>query len=255
MCVIVVGWRVAAEYPLVVIANRDENFDRPTAPAAFWEEAPGVLAGRDLEAGGTWLGITRNQRFAAVTNYREPPHVIADAPSRGHLVSDFLKARRRPDTYLRGVARQGKQYNGFNLLVADRDSLHYYSNRGEAPKALPPGIYGLSNNLLDVPWPKLEAAKSFFSHALAALPDLEPCFQILADDEIAADGDLPDTGVGLERERMLSAIFVKGAPGYGTRSSTVIAVRADNSVRFVERRFGPSGAPAGGTDVAFMAEG
>lgn len=254
MCVIVVGWRVSAEYPLVVIANRDEFFDRPTAPAAFWEDAPGVLAGRDLEAGGTWLGITRNQRFAAITNFREPHHVIPDAPSRGHLVADFLKARRRPDTYLRAVARQGKQYNGFNLLVADRDSLHYYSNRNEAPVPLPPGIYGLSNNRLDVPWPKIEAAKSFFVHAMAALPDLEPCFQILADDEIAPDGQLPDTGIGLEWERVLSSIFVC-SPEYGTRSSTVIAVRADNSVRFVERRFGPGGTPAGGTDVAFMAEG
>lgn len=253
MCVIVVAWRVSADYPLVVAANRDELFQRPTAPASFWEDAPHVLAGRDLQAGGTWLGVTRGLRFAALTNIREPHLFNPEAPSRGMLVSDFLTGRRRSDTYLRSVARVGKQYNGFNLLAADRDSLYYYSNRGDAPRELPPGIYGLSNNQLDTPWPKTEAAKSFFAHALRSLPDLEPCFRLLSDDEMARDEELPDTGVGLEWERVLSAIFVK-SPEYGTRSSTILAVRADNSVRFVERRFGSDGSPAGGTDVAFMAE-
>lgn len=253
MCLIVIAWRMSADYPLVVAANRDELFERPTAPASFWEDAPHVLAGRDLQARGTWMGVTRSLRFSAVTSIREPDKFNPEAPSRGLLVSEFLTGRRRPDTYLRSVSRQAKLYNGFNLLAADRDALYYYSNRGPAPVELPPGIYGLSNDLIDVPWPKLGAAKSFFGNALKSLPDLEPCFGVLSDDEIAADEDLPDTGVGIEWERVLSAIFVKSAT-YGTRASTILAVRADNSVRFVERRFGVAGAPLGGTDVAFMAE-
>lgn len=254
MCLIVVAWRVSADYPLVVAANRDEYFARRTMPAAFWADAPQVLGGRDMQGGGTWMGITRTQRFAALTNVREPGQIIDGAPSRGGLVSDFLTGRRRPNTYLRDVARQGKNYNGFNLLVADRTGLYHCSNRGTPPEELPPGIYGVSNHRLDTPWPKLESAKAAFARALPALPDINPAFELLADDSIAPDAELPDTGVGPEWERILSAIFVK-APDYGTRSSTVIAVRADNSVRFVERRYGPGGAPAGGTDVAFMAEG
>jgi uncharacterized protein with NRDE domain len=254
VCLIVVAWRVSADYPLVVAANRDEFFDRRTMPAAFWSDAPQVLAGRDMKASGTWMGITRTLRFAALTNVREPDAALEDAPSRGLLVSEFLTGRRRPNTYLRDVARQGKNHNGFNLLVADRNSLFHCSNRGAPPEELPPGIYGLSNHRLDTPWPKLEAAKAAFAKALNALPDVNPAFDLLADDTIAPDEALPDTGVGPEWERLLSAVFVKST-AYGTRSSTVIAVRADNSVRFVERRFGPGGSPAGGTDVAFMAEG
>jgi uncharacterized protein with NRDE domain len=254
VCLIVIAWHVLPEYPLVVAANRDEFFDRPSAPAAFWTDAPTVLAGRDLQAGGSWMGITRQLRFAAVTNFREPRPETLPTSSRGHLVADFLTGRRRPDTYLKEVARRGASYNGYNLLVADRDTLWYHSNRGAAPRELPPGIYGLSNNLLDVPWPKLASARQLFEQSLDKLPDLTPGFELLEDDSVADDADLPDTGVGIEMERALSSIFVR-LPNYGTRASTMLLVRADNSIRFVERRFGPNKAPAGGTDVAFMAEG
>ena len=248
------AWRVSPDYPLVVAANRDEFFDRPTAPAAFWGDHPNVLAGRDLSGGGTWMGITRNLRFAALTNVRESRETFRpDAPSRGKLVSEFLIARRRPDTYTKAVARQGGQYNGFNLLVADREMLYYHCNRGNALKELPPGIYGLSNHALDTPWPKLETARERFTASVERMPDYEAMFEMLIDDSPAPDDQLPETGVGIEWERVLSSVFVKSA-NYGTRSSTIIAVRADNSVRFIERRFGPGGAPAGGTDVAFMAE-
>lgn len=249
-----IAWRVSPDYPLVVAANRDEFFDRPTTPATFWDDAPNVLAGRDNVGNGTWMGITRNLRFAALTNVREGRETYnPDAPSRGKLVSEFLLARRRPDTYGKSVARMGNQYNGYNLLVADRDALYYQANRSGVLKELPPGIYGLSNHELDTPWPKLESAKAAFSEALQLVPNYEKMFELLADDTYAPDEDLPDTGVGLEWERVLSAIFVK-AENYGTRASTVISIRADNSVRFIERRYGPGGAPAGGTDVAFMAE-
>lgn len=249
-----IAWRVSPDYPLIIAANRDEFFDRSTAPAAFWEDQPNVLAGRDLHAGGTWLGITRTLRFAALTNVRESRETFnPDAPSRGKLVSDFLIARRRPDTYTKTVSRQGAQYNGLNLLVADREMLYYYCNRGNKLKELPPGIYGVSNAELDAPWPKLETARRRFADSVGRMPDFESLFALLADDTPAPDAELPDTGVPIEWERTLSSIFVK-SPNYGTRSSTVVAVRADNSVRFIERRYGPGGAPAGGTDVAFMAE-
>lgn len=254
MCLILLAWRVSPEYPLVVASNRDEFFDRPSVPAAFWSDAPNVLAGRDLQAGGSWMGITRQLRFAAVTNYREPRPAELPTTSRGHLVADFLTGRRRPDTYLKEIARRGASYNGYNLLVADRDSLWYHSNRGVAPRELPPGIYGLSNNLLDEPWPKLSVARQRFEQSLDSLPDLHPFFELLEDDSVAPDAELPDTGVGIELERALSSVFVR-LPHYGTRASTVMLVRADNSIRFVERRFGAGKAPAGGTDVAFMAEG
>ena len=249
-----IAWRMSPDYPLIIAANRDEFFDRPTTPAAFWEDLPNVLAGRDLHAGGTWMGITRTLRFAALTNVRESRDTFnPEAPSRGKLVSDFLIARRRPDTYTKTVSRAGSQYNGFNLVVGDREMLYYYCNRGNKMRELPPGIYGLSNHELDTPWPKLESARQQFTSAINRLPDFEVMFSLLADDSPAPDELLPDTGVPLEWERTLSSIFVK-SPNYGTRSSTIVAIRADNSVRFIERRYGPGGSPAGGTDVAFMAE-
>ena len=248
------AWRVSPDYPLIVAANRDEFFDRPTAPAAFWGDQPNVLAGRDNAAGGTWMGITRNLRFAALTNVRESRDTFnPDAPSRGKLVSEFLSARRRPDTYSKSVSRLGSQYNGLNLLVADREMMYYYCNRGNTLKELPPGIYGVSNHALDTPWPKLESARESFTRSVSKMPDYEAIFEMLNDDSPAPDELLPETGVGVEWERVLSSIFVKSA-NYGTRSSTIVAVRADNSVRFIERRFGAGGAPSGGTDVAFMAE-
>lgn len=249
-----IAWRTSPDYPLVIAANRDEFFDRPTTPAAFWEDLPNVLAGRDLHGGGTWMGITKTLRFAALTNVRESRETFnPEAPSRGKLVSDFLIARRRPDTYTKTVSRQGNQYNGFNLLVGDREMLYYYCNRGNKMKELPAGIYGLSNQELDTPWPKLESARQQFTAAITRLPDYEAMFTLLGDDTPADDGQLPNTGVAPEWEKTLSSIFVK-SPNYGTRSSTIVAVRADNSVRFIERRYGPGGSPAGGTDVAFMAE-
>lgn len=248
------AWRMSPDYPLVIAANRDEFFDRSTAPAAFWSDHPNVLAGRDLAAGGTWMGITRSLRFAALTNVRESRETFnPDAPSRGKLVSEFLIARRRPDTYSKTVSRQGAQYNGLNLLVADREMLYYYCNRGNILKELPAGVYGLSNQALDTPWPKLESARAAFTKSLGKMPDFEAMFEMLGDDSPAPDAALPETGVGIEWERTLSSIFVK-SPNYGTRSSTIVAVRADNSVRFIERRFGVGGQPSGGTDVAFMAE-
>jgi uncharacterized protein with NRDE domain len=238
MCLILIAWQAHADYPLVVAANRDEFFARPSAAAAFWPEAPQVLAGRDLEAGGTWLGISREQRFAALTNYREGGQAATKARSRGALVADFLTGAASPSAYQKQVAARGADYNGFNLFVADGQHLAYYANRGDSPpRVLSPGIYGLSNHLLDTPWPKLATAKASFAKALAELPSQAAFFDLLADQEIVADSHLPETGVPLAWERILSAVFVR-SEDYGTRASTLLVRHRGGLTTLIERSFG-----------------
>jgi uncharacterized protein with NRDE domain len=239
MCLIVVGWRVHADYPLLVAANRDEFYARPTAGAGYWMDAPQIIAGRDLQAGGTWLGITRGGRFAAVTNVREPG-TTQGLHSRGRLTRNFLAGSQSAADYVAQIALA--EYSGFNLLAGDGTELWYCSNRGAPPLALAPGVYGLSNHLLDSPWPKLLTARQRFTQALASLPERDPLFAILADDEIVPDNELPDTGVPLEWERRLSAIFVH-SENYGTRASTVLIQAASGAITFEERSFGPNGRP------------
>lgn len=235
MCLILVAWRVHPDYPLVVAANRDEFFSRPTAPAAFWRDAPNLLGGRDLQAGGTWMGVTRDGRFAALTNFRDPASQRSDAASRGTLVSEFLQGAQTPAEYLDAVSRRGQDFNGFNLLAGDAaSSLAWFSNVGGQPRELGAGVYGICNHLLDTPWPKVQAAKSALHAALADLPDDSGLFQLLCDDSVHPDDSLPRTGVSLEWERLLSAAFVK-APGYGTRSSTVLLVAKDGWAVFDEK--------------------
>ena len=239
MCLIVVGWQVHSDYPLLVAANRDEFYARPTALAGYWPDAPEIIAGRDLEAGGTWLGITRGGRFAAVTNVREP----GGAPgihSRGRLTRDFLGGSQGAGEYLGQLALD--DYAGFNLLAGDGKELWYCSNRGAPPVALARGIYGLSNHLLDSPWPKLLTARQRFAAALPRVPERDPLFAILADDEIVPDEELPATGVPLDWERRLSAIFIR-SENYGTRASTVVLQATDGAISFEERSFGPYGQP------------
>lgn len=238
MCLILVAWQVHSDYPLVVAANRDEFHARPTAVAARWPDAPHVVAGRDLEAGGTWLGVTDAGRFAAVTNVREPGKPKGPQ-SRGRLTQDFLAGAASPGDFAAGVADGA--FSGFNLLVADAQTLCYRSNRDGVARALPAGIYGVSNHLLDTPWPKLTTAKARFAEAIEHLPVEAPFFDLLADDEIVPDGDLPATGVPLEWERRLSAVFVR-SPDYGTRASTLLLRRRDGSGLLVERSFDAAGA-------------
>ena len=251
MCLIVLAWRTHPDYPLVVAANRDEFFARSSAPAGFWPDAPEILAGRDLEAGGTWLGVSRRLRFAAVTNFREGDRQLVDAPSRGALVADFLAAKNDPETSLEALVRRSAGFNGFNLFVGDGQRLGYYSNRGPSPRWLAPGIYGLSNHLLDTPWPKLSAAKTAFAKALQHLPDSARFFELLADPEIVADTHLPETGVPLEWERILSAIFVN-SPEYGTRASTLLTMHRTGQVTLVERCFGQNAIPLGEVSETFQ---
>lgn len=240
MCLILLGWRAHPDFPLVVAANRDEFHKRPTAPAGFWTDHPQVLAGRDLLGGGTWMGVTRNGRFAALTNYRNPQHMRPDAPSRGPLVSRFLTGSDSPMDYLAQVERRGGDFNGFNLLVGNGRSLAWYSNVSGEMRTLEPGVYGLSNELLDTPWPKVERAKSDLSRSLGSLPDDTDLLHLLRDDRIYPDEALPRTGVSIELERMLSAAFIRADDQrYGTRSSTVLLQDRDGMICFDEQQWKP----------------
>lgn len=233
MCLVLIAWRTHPDYPLVVAANRDEFFARPTAAASFW---PGdeILAGRDLKGGGTWMGVTRAGRFAALTNYRDPDRHRDGLASRGKLVADFLAAQEKPMPWLQGLASRRAAYNEFNLIVSDGDTLACLSSVTGEIRLLERGVHGLSNHLIDTPWPKVQVAKSALSDALAALPDDAPLLALLRDDSVHPDESLPRTGVSLEWERLLSSAFVR-APGYGTRSSTVLLVGGPRTLTFDEQ--------------------
>jgi uncharacterized protein with NRDE domain len=254
MCLAVIALGAHPFYPLVVAANRDEFHDRPTAAAAWWDES--WLAGRDLQAGGTWLGITRAGRIALLTNVRDPARHDPQAPSRGNLVTRALADAAPPAEALAAAIADGGEHNGFNLVVGNSTEMHWGSNRAGTPRALAPGLHGLSNASLDTPWPKVVRTKA----AIAAWCDArggDPAalLSVLADRSLAPDDELPATGVTLAWERMLSAPFIV-SERYGTRSSTVIAVDAEGHVQFVERAFDAAGEPAGEVIERFdIAEG
>jgi uncharacterized protein with NRDE domain len=247
MCLIVFAWRPEHDVPLLLAANRDEFYARPTLPLAAWEDAPQVLAGRDLEAGGTWLGLGPGGRFAALTNIRDPLQPPGHR-SRGDLVARFLTSGIGLDDYLREVRGRSAEYAGFNLLLGivepgQAPRLMYFNARRSEPVALAAGVYGLSNAALDAPWPKLIKARE----ALAAQLDdplEDELLAVLNDPEPAADADLPDTGVGLATEKLLSSVFI-ASPSYGTRASTLVTLRAGGRRRIVERSYGPYGGHLG----------
>ena len=243
MCLIVVAIDLRPDYPLLIAANRDEFFARPTAPAQYWPDLTQVLAGRDLDQGGTWMGITREGRFAAVTNFRDGDRRVG-RKSRGWLVRDFLAGDEEPAGYLARIDAEHDAYDGFNLIVGSGHALAYYSNRNRKVSALGSGVYGLSNHLLDTPWPKVERAKE----ALRGLRDIPAehlegaLAQLLADDARAPDEALPRTGVSLEWERVLSSAFIR-TPEYGTRASTLVLGARTGQTVFRESSFGPDGQP------------
>ena len=272
------AWQAHADFPFVLAANRDEFFARRSASADFWIDHPQVLAGRDHEAGGTWLGMTRSGRFAALTNFRAPGSHKPQAPSRGKLVADYLSGDMSIDAYLDTL--NPADYNGFNLLLGtvagENRRLVAFSNISNERHLLAPGVYGLSNQLLDTPWPKVGAdgtaseravtrlsaeanigaadvkprerrlepkvgaGKTALAAALTALPDENPLLKLLRDDTIYPDQVLPATGVSLAWERLLSAAFIRGAD-YGTRCSTVMKVGADGTATFDEQSWLPDG--------------
>jgi uncharacterized protein with NRDE domain len=227
MCLILLAWRTHAEYPLAVAANRDEFHARPASAAAFWADPPSILAGRDLEAGGTWMGVARSGRFAAVTNYRGA-HEPRAAESRGALVKSFLQDDRPAGAYIKLVSGKSGSYSGFNLLACDGTELWWMSNRGGAARALEPGLYGLGNTLLDAP--EVESAKRRFAEAIEPLPAIEPLFSVLAPARIV-------------NER------------YGTRCSTALLLGQDRRLRYAERSFSPDGADQETVHYEFAAAG
>lgn len=238
MCLLFFAYDCHPDYRFILAANRDEYYHRPTEQARFWDSHPSVLAGRDLEMLGTWMGITRSGRFAALTNFRDPSAQILNPKSRGTLVSNFLCSKESPNHYLIEVMNKRALYNPFNLLLGDSKSLLYLNKQSSAVLILKPGIYGLSNHFLDTSWPKVRKSKQVLAGYLAKTSLVNPksLFEMLADKEIARDNELPDTGIDREREKMLSPIFIKGIK-YGTRSSTVLLIDRDNHVMFQEKSF------------------
>ncbi|MBN3966695.1 NRDE family protein [Pseudomonas gregormendelii] len=246
MCLIVFAWRPGHAQPLIVAANRDEFYARPSLPLAQWSQAPQVYAGRDLEAGGTWLGIGANGRFAALTNIRDP-HQPPARKSRGELVARFLSGDIPIDDYLNDVVGRSVEYAGFNLLVGNNHELWHFNARESEAVMLQPGVYGLSNAGLDTPWPKLLKARSALERALDD-PQPDVLLALLNDPQTADFAELPDTGVGLATEALLSSVFI-ASPTYGTRASTALIVQADGTRHMVERSFGPYGGHLGEVEI------
>ncbi len=238
MCLILFAHDIHPRYRLLLAANRDEFYERPTLPLGTWDDRPRILAGRDLRGGGTWLGLTRSGRIAAVTNFRNPQTVNPAAPSRGFLVLDFLTGAEPAERYLSRIASAAGRYNGFNLIVGDLSGLWYLSSTTAKVHRVKPGIYGLSNHLLDTDWPKVNKGKAALQRLMEEknAARIEPMLELLADRTPAADDALPDTGVGLQWERLLSPIFISSET-YGTRSSSVIRISHDKEITFVERSF------------------
>lgn len=242
MCIILFAWQQHPDYPLVVAANRDEFHGRPAEPARWRGD---ICCGLDQRAGGTWLGVSRHGRFAGLTNFREP---IADrAPgnrSRGYLPLEYLDSDLSPRDYLRRVKDDSDQYAGFNLLVGDREALWFYSNRSDdSAFAVPPGVHGLSNGLLDDPWPKVNRGREKLSQVLEQGVSDQALLAILQDHWRPEDADLPDTGVGLELERLVAPIFIQSEE-YGTRASSAVLLPHSGTPELAEQRWGRDGKPA-----------
>lgn len=251
MCLLVLAWKHHPRYRLILAGNRDEFHDRPAAPLNWWQDDPRILGGRDLKAQGTWLGVARSGRFGVVTNYRDLQAPVESAPSRGQLIPRFLTGATSPKEFLDDLRGAAPRYSGFNLLVGGTRALYYFSNRGPAPTALAPGVYGLSNHLLDTPWPKLTRTRERFN-ALLAQPEIAPedLFTMLADREQAGHGDLPSTGLPEDWERVVSAPFIVNER-YGTRCSSVLLVERTGRTILQERRFDAAGIQSGNSRFEF----
>ena len=256
MCLLVLAWDVHPRYRLIVAANRDEFHERPTAAMAKWPAPDDLIAGRDLRAGGTWLGMDRRRRFGIVTNFRELQRPAPKAPSRGGLIPNYLRSPAGAAEYLAALEPTAREYSGFNLLLADHESLWYASNRATPfSRRLAAGIYGLSNEFLDTPWPKLQRVRRRFDPWVTGSAQGSPqeLFDILADTtQAGAEEKLPQTGLSREWEQLLSSPFVRN-PEYGTRCSTVVLLARSGAVTLSERQFDPQGTALGETDFVLDA--
>ena len=237
MCLLLIAKGIHTNYKIIIAANRDEFYDRPTMRAHFWNDSPSILAGKDMQAGGTWLGITKTGRISAITNFREGLQQKDNAPTRGLLPTDYLRGKINPLDYLNIVKQKANNYNGFNLILGDVENLYYFSNMQNSIEKLENGIYGLSNGLLNSNWPKIVESKIKFENVIRTNNfSAEELFNILNDRSIAKDDYLPNTGVDLNIERILSAVFIK-TEKYGKRCSTVMTIERDNKVNIIERTF------------------
>jgi len=240
MCLILFALQQHEDYPLVVIANRDEYYARPTETAHWWPDTPGIFAGRDLEAQGTWMGVNRNGRFAAVTNVREPGKSEPARLSRGKLTRDFLASHEPAETFIKSIESTAQGYAGFNLLVGDSSGLFFFSNRYTGVRRIPSGIYGVSNGLFDEAWPKLTSGKLALAVSLKTGLDNDALMQILTDHTTAEDESLPETGVPLDIERMLSSRFIR-SDDYGTRACSIVKFNRRGQINFIEHNYDNAG--------------
>ena len=249
MCLVVFGWRQHAEFPLIVAGNRDEFHARPTRKARWWPDHPDILGGRDLQAAGTWLAVHRNGRFATVTNFRDAEPPSPKKRSRGHLVTDFLLGSDEPLAYLNAI--DDSAYAGFNLLLGDGETLAWHSNRGDGARVLAPGIYGLSNALLDSPWDKVVRSKTRLKRLLEEGKVNETqLLRLLDDRDKAPTSEIDSDRLSFEKAHAISAPFIV-LPDYGTRSSSVVLCGAEGSWRFHERRFAADGRTSGDSSFTF----
>lgn len=242
MCLILFSYNNHPDYQLVLLANRDEFYNRSTQRAGWWSDQPDLLGGKDLKENGSWLAITKSGKFAAITNYRDPKQMKPGAPTRGRLVTNFLLDHYTPEEYLKELKKSGAHYNGFNLIFGRQNEIFYYSNSVNTHQRLHPGNYGLSNALLETPWPKVVKGKRKLDALLngAGTFSMERAVKDLKDPEWANDQELPDTGIGIEKERLLSSMFIE-TPGYGTRCTTIMTIDRQNLVTFREVSYIPEG--------------
>jgi len=239
MCLIFFSYKQNPKYPLIVLANRDEFYNREASAAHFWKEHPYVLAGKDLKGGGTWLGVTKSGQLAMLTNYRDLTKIKPHAPTRGKLVLDYLIGSEKAQDYLLTLDKRAEAYNGYNIILGTVDSPLYYSNEQRKIHQLKPGLYGLSNHLLDTEWPKVESGKKELAAiSMESKLDIGALFNIMMDKTIAPDNSLPKTGIEVELERSLSAKFIQ-IPSYGTRCTTLFFMDNDRNLTFIERSYLP----------------
>lgn len=237
MCLIAFAYQSHPKYPLIIIANRDEFYERPTAPAHFWTEAPSILAGRDLRMNGSWMGVSKAGRFAAITNYRDPSQPESGTFSRGGIVQDFLNSTQSCTKFIEALRKNKDLYGGYNVLLYDGETMQHYNNVLDEHNSVTPGVHSVSNATFNTSWPKTvfakEALRSIIQHDILAVTDL---ISLLANDQIVPDEALPTTGVGIHLERALSAAFVK-LPNYGTRCSTALIFHENGTIELLERTY------------------